>query len=305
MSSRLVSIGLPVYNGGEALRGALDCLLKQTHTHFELIISDNASTDGVTQSITEEYARHDSRIRLTRQPVNLGAMPNFLWVAQQARGDFFLWAAHDDAWSENYLQSLANRLDESPQAVLATTRTRVEEVSTRHAARIIHFPETPTADRWTILDSFLVDFGCVWIYGMYRTAWLKEAAAKLSRYQIIGADRLWLLDLFLNQHVVGTPDALFHYSCVHGKPKDRSARKKMRDLGIEVYYMIGMALQLPTSAERSKALRRVLVFLYRYRVSRRNPAGTLVRIAKLSVLGAWFGLEAGIRRMVQPRRIAG
>ena len=68
MNSRLVSIGMPVYNGGEDLRRALDSILAQTHTNFELIISDNASTDELTKALTEEYARKDARIRLTRQP---------------------------------------------------------------------------------------------------------------------------------------------------------------------------------------------------------------------------------------------
>jgi len=304
MSSRLVSIGLPVYNGGECLRRALDSILAQTHANFEVIISDNASTDGVTPVIAEEYAQRDSRIRLIRQTVNQGALANFLWVAQQARGDYFMWAAHDDAWSENFVEALANRLDESPQAVLATPRTRVEKITKAGTTQLTVFPEAPHSDRWAILDAFLVDYGCVWIYGLYRTEWLKLAAPKLTGYQIIGADRLWLLDLILNNSVTSTPEALFYYSYIDGKPKDRSSRTKLRDLGIEIYYMSRSALQQPNASDRVRALRKILWFLYWHRISRRNPIGTLIRIVKLSVLGTWFGLESGIRYLTRPRRLA-
>jgi len=57
-----VSIGMPVWNGERFVRQGLDSLLGQTMGDFELVISDNASSDG-TQEICEEYARRDKRIR--------------------------------------------------------------------------------------------------------------------------------------------------------------------------------------------------------------------------------------------------
>src|SRR5438128_542667 len=71
-----VSIGLPVYNGERYLRLALDSLLSQTFTDFELIISDNASTDGTTE-ICRAYAARDARIRYSRLEHNIGGSPNF------------------------------------------------------------------------------------------------------------------------------------------------------------------------------------------------------------------------------------
>ncbi|HEY9297142.1 MAG TPA: glycosyltransferase, partial [Phormidium sp.] len=72
----LVSIGMPVYNGDRYLRLALDSLLAQDYENFDLIISDNASTDK-TQEICLEYAAKDSRIRYYRNQVNVGASENF------------------------------------------------------------------------------------------------------------------------------------------------------------------------------------------------------------------------------------
>jgi len=97
-----VSIGMPVYNGAKFIREALDSLLAQTFTDFELIISDNASTDE-TEAICQEYAAKDARIRYVRQAKNLGAVANFKFVLDEAVGEYFMWAAHDDKWSKAYL----------------------------------------------------------------------------------------------------------------------------------------------------------------------------------------------------------
>lgn len=68
----LVSIGMSEYNRDKFIREALDSLLAQTFTDFELIISDNASTDA-TEIICREYAAHYPQIRYVRQRVNRGA----------------------------------------------------------------------------------------------------------------------------------------------------------------------------------------------------------------------------------------
>ncbi len=116
-----VSIGMPVYNGAGFIRDALDSLLAQTFTDFELIISDNASTDD-TQAICAAYAARDPRIRYIRQPRNQGGVPNFLYVLQQARGDYFMWAAHDDIWAPDWLDVLIAGLGPEDFAVRGALR---------------------------------------------------------------------------------------------------------------------------------------------------------------------------------------
>ena len=105
MSTPKVSIGMPVYNGSPFIREALDSLLNQTFTDFELIISDNASTDE-TESICREYAAKDPRIRYVRQPENRGALLNFQFVLDEAVGEYFMWAAADDMWSSEWIEEL-------------------------------------------------------------------------------------------------------------------------------------------------------------------------------------------------------
>mgnify|MGYP006278703331 CR=1 FL=1 len=118
-SSNLISVGLPVYNGERYIAKAIDSVLGQSHTNFELIISDNGSTDG-TLSILKHYADLDPRIRLLlkssaddryssgwRAYIS-GAAENFIRVLHEAKGRYFCWIAHDNFWSPEFLvQSLA------------------------------------------------------------------------------------------------------------------------------------------------------------------------------------------------------
>lgn len=100
-----VSIGMPVYNGTKYIREALDSLLAQTFRDFELIVSDNASTDD-TESICREYASRDTRIRYVRQSENMGPIKNFQFVLDEAKGEYFMWAAADDVWDVKYIETL-------------------------------------------------------------------------------------------------------------------------------------------------------------------------------------------------------
>jgi glycosyltransferase involved in cell wall biosynthesis len=106
-STPQVSIGMPVYNGERFIREAIDSLLAQTFIDFELIISDNASTD-LTEEICRGYAARDTRVIYWRQSENRGALNNFLFVLHKATGKYFMWAASDDYWSNNWLSLLIN-----------------------------------------------------------------------------------------------------------------------------------------------------------------------------------------------------
>jgi glycosyltransferase involved in cell wall biosynthesis len=287
---------MPVYNGGDDLRHAIDSILAQTHAEFELIISDNASTDGTTKALTEEYARRDSRIRLTRQPVNRGALANFLWVFDQARGGYFMWAAHDDRWSSNYIESLARRLDEVPEAALATPVTRMEKATSDGDTELKIFPPAPNGDRWETIDTFLNMTG-VWIYGLYRTDCLKRTLPEWSRYQFGHGDHIWLYDLLLRERVVGESAATYYRGHSRGKYK-LTQRRKVQTAAAVIYHILRLTWVRVPASERWTGLRRALQFIYRRQIWQSTPLGTLCRIVKLTVLGAWFGLEAGARRLV-------
>ncbi len=119
-----VSIGLPVYNGARFLAETLDCHLAQTYRDFELIISDNGSTDE-TEAICRAYADRDARIRYYRSPENRGASWNYNRVFHLSRGEYFKWSSHDDLLAPTYVERCVDVLDQAPSIVVCYPKTTI------------------------------------------------------------------------------------------------------------------------------------------------------------------------------------
>lgn len=168
----LVSVGFPVRNGGKTLRKALDSVLCQDYKNLEIIISDNGSTDD-TASIALEYQQRDSRIAYHRQPAFLTALENFRFVLDEARGEYFMWAAHDDRRSADYVSELlyAMRLDREPILTFGdyfpTYSIEEEGCITPH-----DFDNTTLRPVQRLIKA--VGPGCAHIYGLWRTAVLRS-----------------------------------------------------------------------------------------------------------------------------------
>lgn len=119
-----VTIGVPIYNEEKYLRPALDSLLAQDYGDFELIISDNASTDA-TEAISQEYAARDPRIRYHRNPTNIGATENFNQALRlSSGGEYFMWAGGHDVWAPTYLSRCLEVLESDARIVQCNSAAR-------------------------------------------------------------------------------------------------------------------------------------------------------------------------------------
>ena len=116
----LVSVGLPVYNGERDISRVIGVFLTQTYTNFELIISDNASIDQ-TEKICLEFAKNDNRVKYFRQTENRGALINYKYVLEMAKGDYFMWAASDDFRDVNFLSECVSILETNHICIAATS----------------------------------------------------------------------------------------------------------------------------------------------------------------------------------------
>jgi GT2 family glycosyltransferase len=116
MAEPLVTIGLPIYNGASLCRIAIESVLAQTYPNFELLISDNCSTDE-TEDVCREYARRDSRIRYTKTERNLGAGGNFCRTVELARGEYFRWIAHDDSIYPDFITECLAVAEADPEII--------------------------------------------------------------------------------------------------------------------------------------------------------------------------------------------
>lgn len=137
-----VSIGMPVYNGEAHLEEAIDSNLSQTLCRFELIISDNASTDS-TAEICRKYTARDTRIRYIRQPVNIGAPANYNEVFRRSSGDYFRWASSNDLVEPTLLEQCVPLLEDHADAVVSFPQTQYIDEQGSCVGEIQRSPELP------------------------------------------------------------------------------------------------------------------------------------------------------------------
>jgi glycosyltransferase involved in cell wall biosynthesis len=222
MNNRIpaVSIGMPVYNGAKYIREALDSLLAQSFTDFELIISDNASTDATTE-ICQEYAKKDGRIRYILQTENIGPTANFQLVLSEGQGRYFMWAAHDDRWSSNFLELTVAVLENDLGCDLAFSnfierdldsgKERLHKVLPSNSKSIIYNYITRTLN---MCPSF--------VYGLYRVNTLKnidfipmDFADVHFISELTVKSRIQVIDKYL--YIAGTKGLREPYSLTHKK----------------------------------------------------------------------------------------
>jgi glycosyltransferase involved in cell wall biosynthesis len=201
-----VSVGVPVYNGEAFLRQTLDSLLAQTFRDFELIIADNASTDG-TAAICQEYAGRDSRIRYVRNEVNIGANPNFNRLVALARAPYFKLANADDLCHPELLARCVSVLDHHPEAVLCYARAQLIDEQ-GHVIRDhddnLDLRSSRASDRFRAVFERL---GLVNVHqGVIRTDVLRKVP-RMAAYP--GADGHLVAELALHGEFYEVPDRLF------------------------------------------------------------------------------------------------
>ena len=206
MTTPIISIGVPVYNGERYLRATLDALLAQTFTRFELIISDNASTDG-TQAVCLEYAAADARVRYYREPVNIGAPRNYQRVLERATAPYFKWANADDLVDPRLLERCLDVLERHPDVALAYARTRLIDAD---GARLsdyydnLHLLDRSPAQRFVQVVDRLGYVNV--IYGLMRRDVLRRTRL-MGLY--IGADVVFVAELALYGKLYEVPEILF------------------------------------------------------------------------------------------------
>tara|TARA_R110000850_G_scaffold96718_5_gene202024 strand:+ start:2086 stop:2958 length:873 start_codon:yes stop_codon:yes gene_type:complete len=162
----LISIGMPLYNAEKHIRQSLDSLLRQTHMDFEIIVSDNCSTDG-TFEIIQEYATRDVRIKAFQQPENAGPILNFQFVLQQASGKYFMWRSYDDWSDDNYLETLGQLLDSDSSIDLAVANiVKVSEIEEKPIQ--LDIANTTGSHSFSCALHMLKVSHPGWMYGLFR-----------------------------------------------------------------------------------------------------------------------------------------
>ena len=115
-SNPKLTIGMPVYNGELFIKKAIKSILDQTFTDFELIISNNSSTDS-TEKICQDFIDKDNRIQIHTQKKNIGIHRNFNFLLSKAKGEYFAWAAVDDYLDNDFMEKNLKILEDNKSVV--------------------------------------------------------------------------------------------------------------------------------------------------------------------------------------------
>ncbi|MGA8599749.1 MAG: glycosyltransferase family A protein [Bryobacteraceae bacterium] len=170
----LLNIGLFVYNGERFIEKAVDSILNQTFTNFELIISDNGSTDR-TGEICQNYARRDERVRYYRSEKNMGAGWNVRRVCELASAKYFKWAAADDILEPDFLRQCIEALESDETCVVAHSKTKVVDENGTFIENYVWPMETDSNDAVKRFREMLLnDHMCYQIFGVMRMSALRQ-----------------------------------------------------------------------------------------------------------------------------------
>jgi glycosyltransferase involved in cell wall biosynthesis len=200
-----VTIGLPVYNGENYLKDALDSLVGQTFKDFELIISDNASTDA-TEEICRSLAARDPRVRYYRNSTNIGGAGNFNRVFELSNNsEYFKWSAHDDICGPDFLVRCVEVLDKNPSVVLAYPKARIINKNGIVREEVL-WPRVDSSTPQLRFGTLFQMHNCYPVFGLMRTSALKMTPLH-GKYP--GSDKILLARLSLLGELQEVPEYLF------------------------------------------------------------------------------------------------
>jgi glycosyltransferase involved in cell wall biosynthesis len=282
-----VSIGMPVYNGENYIISSLDSLLAQDFREFELIISDNASTDS-TEQICLGYASSDHRIRYVRQPVNRGAPANFQFVLEQARADLFMWAAADDVFYPNHLSVLLALHDQGNYILAASSQHHLDVrddkiyVFNRISSNLFSQDQPKVFLDFFRLHHWSYAKACL-IYGLFRKN-LMIPFVKTDEYgQLVGDDILYLYQILALGRVAYSEQKTwlrrerFYY-------RSFSLKRSLLGWLRIIVYIIQRLSPLGTSSGVSNSIHKHIEYVHSVYSKNLSPAGMPVHIRILGEL---------------------
>ena len=257
----LASIALLTYNRCATVGRALATARAQDYPNLEILVLDNASTDG-TEALCRAAAAADGRIRYLRHPQNLGAIGNFNAALQEAAGRYFMWLADDDWLTPNYVSACVAVLERDPTVALAAGQAEFpDEPPATRRPRPIELRQTETQARvlnylWNPRDNSI-------FYGVYRHELVRAVGLK----NILASDWLTVAAVASQGALVTTPAATIFRS---SGGISRSHRHAARALGLPTWH--GLEPKIATASSLAGYFRREYPFADLDGVARRRLA---------------------------------
>lgn len=242
-STPLVTIGIPTYNRPEGLERTLDAISKQTYQNLEIIVSDNCSDKPEVLSIIKRFAGQDSRIKYYIQEKNLSIVPNFQFLLDKASGEYFMWAADDDNWDLNFIETCVNGLIENKTVAVCMADLKLigEDAVARESkfdrsfmqknlfSRSFHFVKSRSENKY---------FFC----GLYRASLIKN----IPFPNCWGGDHLFLYEALTKGKLLYIPGKSNCYYFMGGSSKGMDTVRKAFNIKSRFYFFEAYVLKYAT-----------------------------------------------------------
>jgi glycosyltransferase involved in cell wall biosynthesis len=296
-----VSVGLPVYNGSRFLAESIEAIRAQSYENFELIVSDNCSTDD-TAEIAREYAALDPRIRYVRNDRNLGAAANFNRTFELARGEYFKWAADDDLCTPDFLERCVGVLENDPSVILVHPLT---ELINPDGSVVQYDPERDAyvdsnGKRWRWKESrpeelsvpdpidrfehlLLKVVGCTEVFGLIRASFLRRTSLIGPYY---GSDKVLLAELALLGRFEHIAEPLFRRRCHPRQSGYKNTREREE-------WITGLTQNRIVFPQRK-------VLLGYFNALASSPLGVSQRMRGMMALARYIARPKKIRKLLVP-----
>jgi len=239
----VVTVGIPTYNRPKGLERTLDCILSQSYSNLEVIVSDNCSNDPEVLLLIKKYAAQDSRVKYYVQEKNISIVPNFQFLLNKASGEYFMWAADDDFWDQNFIEVCVDAMIVNTDAILSMTDLKLVSVDgTAQKSRLnrsfmqkslfsrsYHFVKSTAENKY---------FFC----GLYRTSLVKNIPFNNSW----GGDHLFLYEALTKGKFFYIPGKANFYYFRGGSSKGTDSVRKAFNIRSRYYFFDAYILKYAT-----------------------------------------------------------
>lgn len=202
----LVSVGIPTYNKPEGLHRTLECITKQTYKNVEIIVSDNCSPNPKVKKIVQKFQKKDRRIKYFRQSKNILGV-NFKFVLEKSSGEYYMWAADDDSWNPQYINTCMKEFKKSKKIILVSTACCLTDPTSKKSDYIDYGVTTYKLNSIQRFKLFRSMINCrrytnSIIYGIFKRNVLN---ANLPFINVLASDHLLISKLCLAGEIITVP----------------------------------------------------------------------------------------------------
>lgn len=290
-----LTVGMPTYNAERHIAEAIESMLAQSYRDFELLISDNASTDR-TEDICRHYQRSDSRITYVRQLQNLGATENYNFVFRESNSELFKWASSNDYCTEKTLENCINEIDKDPLVVLCYPPAKLFEKSLEDARdyedNMVTVADSSVTRFFHVVDNMALNNvmnGVTKSDALRRTPLIKEFPY---------ADRNMVAELALIGKIVSASDCYFY------RRMDAESATKLKS-GADLLAHFDPRLKRPISFANWRVFSGYLSSLIRCKIGAASLLGTVPKLGRRlwwSKGALWGDIAAAFRYAVDDAR---